>query len=75
MGIRNERESKGINISFDKATKFASRLSDDFSSSNQNKQSLYIFLAKYFMEIHENEAQILVVTLNEGIMFSYDGLR
>ena len=75
MGIRNERESKGINIPFDKDTKFASRFSDNFSSSNQNKRSLYIFLAKYFMEIHESEAQILVVTLNEGIIFSYDDMR
>ena len=39
MGIRNERGPKGLNIPFDKDTKFASRFSDDFSSSNQNKQS------------------------------------
>ena len=34
-------------------------------------QNSNIFLGKYFMEIHENEAQILVVTLNEVIISSF----
>ena len=65
---------KGQTFRFYKNTNFPTKFSDDFLSSNQNKQNLNIFLANYFMEIHENEEQILVVTLYEGIVSSSDEL-
>ena len=64
---------KGQTFRFYKDTNFPTKFSDDFLSSNQNKQNLNIFLANYFMEIHENKEQILVVTLN-GIVSSSDEL-
>ena len=37
-------------------------------------QNLNIFLARYFIDKHENESQVLVVTLNEGSVSSSDKL-
>ena len=73
-GVRDNRGSDGLVLSFSDSTPFPANFETDFLTNVTNKVNLIEYLAQKFLKLHDNDKQTICITYNDTVILNYNNV-